>query len=145
MLPALTLALSTGCTDSEPQATGDQAQLFELSIEQRRVEVTDDTIRVRQGQRVQLSWSTDEAASIHLHGYDIRASLEPGSPVVWEFEANAAGRFPIEAHGFGHAEKAAETHDQSDHSNHEDHSAQLPTSAAESAETTLLYFEVYPH
>jgi hypothetical protein len=145
MLPAI--ALSAGCSDSAPQATRHETQAFELSIEQRRVEVADDVIRVRQGQRVKLSWLTDEATSIHLHGYDIRASLKPGSPVVWNFEANAAGRFPIEAHGFGHAEEPAETHDHSDHSDHDDHPAQLPAAdaAAEPAETTLLYFEVYPH
>jgi len=96
MLPAL--ALSTGCSDSAPQATGHETQVFELRIEQRRVGVTDDAIRVRQGQQVRLSWLTDEATSIHLHGYDIQASLTPGSPVVWDFEASAAGRFPIEAH-----------------------------------------------
>ena len=140
MLPAL--ALSSGCSESAPPATADETQVFELSIEQRRVEVTDGAIRVRQGQRVKLSWLTDEATSIHLHGYDIRASLTPGSPVVWDFEANAAGRFPIEAHDFGHAEEPAETHD---HSENHDHSAQLPVAAAEPAQTTLLYLEVYPH
>lgn len=140
MAPAL--ALSIGCSDSAPPATDDEIQVFELAIEKRSVAVAGDVIRVHQGQRVELRWLTDESASVHLHGYDIQASLKPGTPVVWNFNADTTGRFPIEVHGFGHAEEQAEPHD---HSNHHDHSSREPASAAGTAGKTLLYFEVHPN
>ena len=139
IVPAL--ALCIGCPDPAPRVSDDEMQVFDLAIEKRSVTGADDSIRVRQGQQVKIRWLTDEPASIHLHGYDLRASLKPGAPVLWNFEANATGRFPIEAHGFGHVEKPAEVHD---HSDHRDHSPHEPASAAEPAGRTLLYFEVHP-
>lgn len=138
-LPAL--MLSAGCPDPATQAVDDEIQGFELSIENRRVAITGDAIRVRQGQQVRLRWLTDEPTSIHLHGYDIQASLEPDTPVVWNFEANATGRFPIEAHGFGQPEESTQTHD---HSDSHDHPSREPTPSIRSADEILLYFEVYP-
>ncbi|MAG32037.1 MAG: hypothetical protein CL908_14235 [Deltaproteobacteria bacterium] len=148
------LALLIGCSDSAPRSHGDETPTFELSIQNRQVPLPDDAIRVRQGQQVELRWRTDEPTSIHLHGYDIEASLEPSTPLVWNFEATATGRFPIEAHGFGHAEEPTRTQKQSDE--HSDHNHghdpargdALPPDeaipASGSAEKTLLYFEVHP-
>lgn len=140
MAPAL--ALSIGCSDSAPRATDDEIRVFELTIEKRSVAVAHNVIRVLQGQRVELRWLTDESASIHLHGYDIQASLKPGTAVVWSFDADTTGRFPIEVHGFGDAEEPAQLHD---HSDHHDHPSQEPASAAGTVGKTLLYFEVHPH
>jgi hypothetical protein len=103
MVPPLSLCI--GCPDPAPEVGDDEMQVFDLAIEKRSITGADDLIRVRQGQQVELRWLADEPASIHLHGYDIRASLKPGVPVVWNFEANATGFFPIEAHGFGSAEE----------------------------------------
>ncbi len=136
------LTLSTGCSEPDQSSAGDGLQIFELSIEHRSVEIPNDTIRVREGQRVRLDWLSDETTSIHLHGYDIEASIQPGRRVRWDFEANLAGRFPVEAHGFGHSEKPTGEHDHSDHHHHSDPS---PKPATESTQTTLLYLEVHPH
>jgi hypothetical protein len=146
-LVATSLALWIGCSDSAPQAPDEEVQAFELAIAKREVAVADDVLRVRQGQRVKLRWQTDEAATIHLHGYDLRAALKPGTPVVWDFEATATGRFPIEAHGFGDPEEAAPEHDHppgSDPSTPHDHPAEESASSAPPGDTTLVYFEVHP-
>ncbi|MFV1981087.1 MAG: hypothetical protein ACC655_08040, partial [Rhodothermia bacterium] len=37
-----------------------------------------DVVRVTQGDRVDLRWVTDVPLVIHLHGYDVEKSLEPG-------------------------------------------------------------------
>ena len=74
------------------------------------------TLRVGEGERVRLQWSSDQPAEVHLHGYDIETKIEPGQPAVTAFDAETAGRFPVTAHGLGG----------------EDH-------------TTLLYLEVLPH
>jgi FtsP/CotA-like multicopper oxidase with cupredoxin domain len=55
-------------------------------------------IRVKRGDVVKLKWTTDKAASIHLHGYDLEKQLVPGAEVEMVFAARATGRFTIEPH-----------------------------------------------
>ncbi len=75
---------------------------FDLDIRQRRVDKARRTVRVTQGDRVVLNWTTDEAVELHLHGYDISLKVAPGTPAAMTVEAKFAGRFPISGHGFGH-------------------------------------------
>lgn len=65
-------------------------------------------VRVTQGERVELRWSTDEATELHLHGYNVRSKVGEQNGAVMDINARAAGRFAIESHGFGadhHVEK----------------------------------------
>ena len=98
---------------------------FDISIVERRVEGSTSTIRVKRGDSVILRWRTDEAVSLHVHGYDLRANLSPASSTRMRFEAGVAGRFPITAHEFG----AAAAHE---------------ASPQKHREVTLLYLEVLP-
>ena len=91
---------------------------IDVVIEARKV-LGDNVARVAQGDAVRLRWSTDEAVSVHLHGYDLKLSIAPGTPAEMNLEAFAAGRFPVTSHGFG------------DHG-HDDE------------EVVLLYLEVHP-
>ncbi len=91
---------------------------IDVVIEARKV-LGDNVARVAQGDAVTLRWSTDEAVSVHLHGYDLKLSIAPGTPAEMNLEAFAAGRFPVTSHGFG------------DHG-HDDE------------EVVLLYLEVHP-
>jgi hypothetical protein len=101
------------------------AREFDIGIVGRRVEGTATTIRVKRGDSVILRWRTDEAVSLHLHGYDIEATLSPASPTPMRFEAGVAGRFAITAHEFGTVAK------------HE-------APPRKHREMTLLYLEVLP-
>ncbi len=74
---------------------------FDLSILKRRVEASASTIRVKRGDTVLLRWHTDEAVSLHVHGYDLRFDVSPSAPASLRFAADVAGRFAITAHGFG--------------------------------------------
>jgi len=47
--------------------------------------------------------TSDEAAELHLHGYNILLTLTPNVPSTIKFTAKIAGRFPLEAHRFGAA------------------------------------------
>ena len=78
-----------------------QAREFDISIVGRRVEGNNPTIRVKRGDSVILRWRTDEAVSLHVHGYDIEAKLSPASSTAMRFECGVAGRFAITAHEFG--------------------------------------------
>lgn len=101
------------------------AREFEISIRDRRVEGTPSTLRVRRGETVVLRLRTDEAMSLHVHGYDLHVKLSPASPDATRFEAKVAGRFPITAHEFG--------------------AATDPKARPQShREMTLLYLEVLP-
>ena len=71
-----------------------------VRIENRKV-VGDHIIRVTQGQLVEMLWTTDEAAELHIHGYDIRFEISPDAPAEVSFTAHATGRFAVTSHGFG--------------------------------------------
>jgi hypothetical protein len=81
-------------------------------------------IRITQGDLLELVFTADESAELHLHGYDIYLNVEPGTPGVLRVDAKIAGRFPLEAHRFGSAtaEPNAKTRDH----------------------VVLLYLEIYP-
>ncbi len=85
-----------------------QLQSVDLALEHGKVNVKDKTIRVAQGDVVELRWSSDVNQTLHLHGYDIETEVRPGSPVVMRFGAFATGRFPVEIHGGSHGD----AHDQ---------------------------------
>ena len=74
---------------------------IELVISERKVQRAEKTIRVTQGESIELVWQSDETAELHLHGYDISFEVSPKAPAIVTFEAHATGRFPITSHGFG--------------------------------------------
>jgi hypothetical protein len=74
---------------------------IELVISERKVQREEKTIRVTQGELIELVWQSDETAELHLHGYDISFEVSPETPAIVTFEAHATGRFPITSHGFG--------------------------------------------
>lgn len=102
-------------------AADPESKVFTIDVRQRKVAGDMTTVRVKRGDMVQLRMTTDEAVSIHLHGYDIEKVIKPEAPTELSFKAYATGRFPITAHGFG-----ADAHG----GGHE--------------ETSLLYVEVHP-
>jgi len=74
---------------------------FDLVISKRQVVLEDKTIRVTQGDSIEMSWVSDEAGELHVHGYDISFKVSPAKPAVINFQAHATGRFPVTSHGFG--------------------------------------------
>jgi len=104
------------------RAWAGERRVLEIALRKRRIEGGARVVRVTQGDEVELRWSADEPASLHLHGYDLHASPAPGAPAKMSFIARATGRFPITAHGF--AGEHART------GGHREH--------------TLIYLEVHP-
>ena len=74
---------------------------IELVISERMVQLEENSIRVTQGETIDLAWKSDEPVKLHLHGYDIEFEVSPEAPANVTFEAHATGRFPITSHGFG--------------------------------------------
>jgi hypothetical protein len=98
-----------------------EERVLQLRIVGRKVVNAPATIRVKVRDRIELRWTTDEATTIHVHGYDIELALDPAAEGRMRFEANATGRYPISAHGFG-----------------------AGTGKASHREVVLLYLEVHP-
>ena len=119
ILPAATpiVALAAGA-----QVESAPTRSFELSIRQRVLVGGAITLRVAQGERVQLRLVSDEPMTLHLHGYDIETTVSPERPARIRFQATVTGRFPLAAHLFGPSGDPAGSH----------------------REKTLLYLEVHP-
>ena len=118
MLASIIVGSSLSLADEQPAKESIDPAKIDVQIEHRKV-VGDQVIRLIEGQEVRIVWATDEAAELHIHGYDIRIDISPDTPVETSFTAYATGRFAVTSHGFG-----------GDHGHgHE----------------TLLYIEVYPN
>lgn len=95
-----------------------------ITVENRKV-TGEKNIRLTQGDKVDLIWTTDEPLTIHLHGYDLEASLKPEEKSIMRLDAHATGRFPVTVHG-NHAAQSSHSHSHG------------------GTEITLIYLEIYP-
>ncbi len=107
-----TLALVAACLiglATVPTSRAGEPVIIELKIAQRSVSGPAvetgpgaGIIRVTQGEAIELRWQSDERAVLHLHGYNVETEIPENGDATTTFKARAAGRFPIEAHAFGH-------------------------------------------
>lgn len=93
-----------------------ETRTLNLTVEKGKVTNSDKTVRLTEGDKVNLIWTADQALELHLHGYDRKLNIKPGSEARMELDADLVGRFPIEVHGHSHGLK----------------------------EKTILYLEIYP-
>ena len=101
-LAGLSLAFAVCGTQIHAAAAQETApRVVEVRIENRRVVEPTESIRATQGEVIELRWTSDEAAELHLHGYDIELEVTPDEPASMVVEAYASGRFPITSHGWG--------------------------------------------
>lgn len=99
LLLALVILGSSLSLADEQVASADAVRI-DVQIEHRKV-VGDPVIRLTEEQEVRIVWTTDEAAELHIHGYDIRIDISPDAPAEISFTAYATGRFAVTSHGFG--------------------------------------------
>jgi FtsP/CotA-like multicopper oxidase with cupredoxin domain len=83
-----------------PLAATDQParRVIDVPIANGKATVAGGTIKVKQGDELELRWSSDRPMSLHLHGYDVEVKVAPPSPAVMSFRANLAGRFAVSEH-----------------------------------------------
>jgi hypothetical protein len=79
----------------------EEVRSFTFDIKKGQVEKKLRTIKVNQGDKIELNWKVDQLTELHLHGYDIKLNISPGQPEKMIFEAQIAGRFPVGIHGSG--------------------------------------------
>ena len=98
--PTIVFALILALAVMGPATVHAQAPevVFDLKVEKGKVAQSMRLIRVKQGDAVRLRWTTDRPMMLHLHGYDIEKTVEPGAITEMAFTAHATGRFPVEEH-----------------------------------------------
>lgn len=79
---------------------GDGTRTVEIEIRNGKV-VGTKSERVVRGDTVVLRWFSDQRLELHLHGYDVKTTVSPGTPAEMKIRARATGRFPVEIHGQG--------------------------------------------
>ena len=100
-LAACAAALVATASLAEVGGAAPPAKSFTVALVGGKVQGS-DTLKVKQGERVELQVSGDRPTVLHLHGYEIEAKIAPPKPAVLAFKADLAGRFPVHEHGGGH-------------------------------------------
>jgi hypothetical protein len=88
----LFILLVAGFTPAQAQ----DAKRFDLALKAGQLPKEQRTIKVKQGDSVELRWTTDQPIRLHLHGYDVEIAVQPGEPTVTALKARMAGRFSVE-------------------------------------------------
>lgn len=70
-----------------------------IRIEQGKRVSGPEVIRVQQGERVEIRFISEQAAELHLHGYDRYLELPAGDETRLILQAEHSGRFEYELHG----------------------------------------------
>ena len=80
----------------DPPAAAPAERSFDLDI--KGDAMSPEEVSVREGDRVNMSFTADGPVEIHVHGYDLERQVEPGEATELSFEADLTGRFPMENH-----------------------------------------------
>lgn len=94
---------SSGHQHGEEQSEQNGAADVEVNVKIAGDEVSPAPARVEveQGQRVRVRVTSDQADTIHVHGYDLEAQVTPGKPATIEFTADQTGMYEVETHEGG--------------------------------------------
>jgi hypothetical protein len=76
-------------------------QRIEVTVTRDQVSGDTGRVSVPLGEPVTLVVTSDVADEVHLHGYDLTAALEPGTPTELAFDATIPGVFEAELHEAG--------------------------------------------
>ncbi|MGH8935287.1 MAG: hypothetical protein ACRDXD_03290 [Acidimicrobiia bacterium] len=90
-----TTSTSTTSTTLAPTTSTVPTHEIVVRVEDGQVE-GGGRVEVRQGSPVRLTVEADLSEEVHVHGYDLRAEVEPGRPATLEFVADIPGIFEVE-------------------------------------------------
>lgn len=77
-------------------AKAQEVRRFDLALKAGGLPKEQRTIKVQQGDNVELRWTSDQPVRLHLHGYDVEVAVKPGEPTVTVLNARMAGRFSVD-------------------------------------------------
>jgi hypothetical protein len=96
----LALAIALACSATPARADEPSARIIAVAIAGGKAKGS-DTLKVKQGERVELQLSADKPMVLHLHGYELEAKVDPPKPGLLAFKAAIPGRFPVHEHREG--------------------------------------------
>jgi len=99
-LAAIAAAVVATASLAQAGSAPPAARTFTVAVAGGKVKGS-DTLKVKQGERVELHFTSDQPMVLHLHGYELQAKVEPPKPSVLAFKADLTGRFPVHQHREG--------------------------------------------
>jgi heme/copper-type cytochrome/quinol oxidase subunit 2 len=93
--PGTTQASGTTAASGTTEAAS-TARTVQIRVTGDQVETAERRVKVPLGSEVRLEVTADRADEVHLHGYDRKVDIEPGTPAVLEFQADTPGVFEVE-------------------------------------------------
>lgn len=96
-VPATPRPSETPATTRKPSSPAADTTIA-VVIADGKVSPNAENVRVKEGQTVQVTITSDVDESIHVHGYDQTAEASPGKPGAVTFTADVKGVFEIETH-----------------------------------------------
>ena len=96
-LALATLLILAACSQSGDPETVE----FDLTINDAALEAGAEVYRVKNGDTVILLITSDEAGSLHVHGYNREQPFDADTQVRMEFVADVEGRFAMAFHPLG--------------------------------------------
>ena len=97
-------APAPGVAVSAPAAATGQAPsvvLLAVVVAGGKVTPAPANVPVPVGSPVRLAVTSDVADEIHVHGYDLEKTVQPGSTATFDFTATQTGTFEVETHESG--------------------------------------------
>ena len=82
----------------EPAPPSAHTQVYRLWVPAPRPSTDAPVLRALQGDTVTLVIRSNQAGEVHVHGYEKKVVLQPGSEVRLSFAATRAGAFPVHFH-----------------------------------------------
>ncbi|MFD7154632.1 cupredoxin domain-containing protein [Kribbella sp. NPDC059898] len=95
-------APNTGSPSNTADPSGETADVtITVTVANGKVNPSGATIKVKAGQTVLVTATSDAAEELHIHGYDKELELTPGKAASVKFTANMKGTFEVETHKSG--------------------------------------------
>jgi heme/copper-type cytochrome/quinol oxidase subunit 2 len=94
--PSGTTQASATTAASGTTEAASTARTIQIRVTGDQVETAERRVKVPLGSDVRLEVTADRADEVHLHGYDRKVDIEPGTPAVLEFQADTPGVFEVE-------------------------------------------------
>jgi hypothetical protein len=93
------VAATAGASAAPAQPVpADNARLVELKVQQGRLVLGPEVIKLTEGDKLTLRVTSDTDDEMHLHGYNLHLDLTAGQAGELTLTANRSGRFEYELH-----------------------------------------------
>ena len=89
---------SSGGSAATPAAATGEIKTATIQVANGAAVGGEQTLKVKKDDHVRITVSVDAPQEVHLHGYDIEKTVQPGTPGVWDFVAKYEGIFEMESH-----------------------------------------------